>query len=91
MRKKTLIDKKITKHVARKCYFCPEDNYATLACHRIVPGEEGGKYTDANTVVVCANHHTKIHDGHIVIDRKYPSTAGKTVLHFWEDGVEKWE
>jgi hypothetical protein len=90
MRKRKLIDKKATKHVARKCYFCPVDNYASLHCHRIVPGEEGGKYTDANTVVVCANHHTQIHDGQIVIDRKYPSTAGRTVLHYWENGEEKW-
>lgn len=90
MRKKKLIDKQLTKHSARKCYFCPTDDYALLHCHRIVPGENGGKYTDNNTLVVCSNCHNRIHDGQIVIDRKYPTTAGRTVLHFWENGDEKW-
>lgn len=89
-RKKKLINKQAVKHFAHKCYFCECNDYACLQCHRIVPGEQGGEYTEHNTLVVCANHHNKIHDGQIVIDRKYSSTSGKTVLHYWEEGEEKW-
>ena len=77
------------KHRDKKCFFCPVNEYAALNCHRIIPGEDGGRYVDHNVVVCCANHHAMIHDGKIVIDRKYLSTAG-TVLHYWEDGEEKW-
>lgn len=90
MRKKLLIDKQATKKMAKKCYFCDVDDYACLACHRILPGEDGGIYTDFNTVVVCSNCHNKIHDGQIVIDRKYYSTAGRWVLHYWHEGKEIW-
>lgn len=89
-RKKKLINKQAVKHIARKCYFCDVDDYACLNVHRIVPGEQGGQYTDFNTLVVCANDHARIHSGDIVIDRKYASTSGKTVLHYFENGVEKW-
>jgi len=90
-RPKKLIDKKSKKRLEGKCYFCDIDDYALLDCHRIVPGEEGGEYTDYNTVVTCSNCHRRVHDGQIVIDRKYFSTSGKWILHYWEDGVEKWE
>lgn len=87
---KKLINKKSRKHSEGKCYFCDVEDYSVLDCHRIVPGEEGGEYIESNTVVCCACCHRRIHDGQIVIDRKYNSTSGKTVLHFWENGEEKW-
>lgn len=90
-RKRKLIDKQATKHFQGKCYFCPVDDYACLNVHRIVPGENGGTYTEHNTVVCCANCHNKIHDGQIKIDRKYASSSGKLVLHFWEGEVEYWK
>lgn len=89
MRKK-LINKVGKKKSEGKCCFCEEQDYAVLDCHRIMPGEEGGEYTDFNTVVTCSNCHRKVHDGQIVIDRKYFSTSGHWVLHFWQDGEEKW-
>lgn len=89
-RKRKLINKQAKKRADGKCYFCPEPRYAVLNCHRVVPGEDEGKYTEFNTITVCANCHNLIHTGHIVIDRKYFSTAGRYVLHFWEDGLEKW-
>ncbi len=88
---KKLIDKKAKKRMEKKCHFCPTDDYASLACHRIHPGEKGGKYYDKNVVVTCANCHTRIHDGQIIIDRWYFTSAGKWILHFWENGLEKWE
>jgi hypothetical protein len=90
-RKKTLIDKKTKKRIEGKCHFCGNDDYAVLDCHRIVPGEDDGKYTEVNTVVACANCHRKIHDGQIELDRKYFTSAGRYVLHYWENGEEKWE
>ena len=90
-RRRKLIDKVAKKKIEKKCYFCNEEDYAVLDCHRIVPGEEGGTYTDFNTVVACSNCHRKIHNGQIKIDRKYFSTSGRWILHYWIDGVEKWE
>lgn len=90
-RKKKLINKQAAKHYAKKCYFCEVDDYACLNVHRIVPGEQDGIYSDFNTVVVCANDHARIHSGEIQIDRKYLSTSGKWVLHYWINGEEKWE
>jgi hypothetical protein len=90
-RRKTLIDKQRKKRIQGKCQFCEETDYAVLDCHRIIPGEEGGKYIDHNTVVVCACCHRRVHDGQIVIDRKYPTTAACEVLHYWENGEEHWE
>lgn len=87
---KKLINKKAKKKTEGQCFFCEEDDYAVLDCHRIVEGADGGEYTDFNTVVVCANCHRRIHDEQIVIDRKYFSTSGQYVLHYWEDGEEFW-
>lgn len=86
-----LINKKAEKIIAGACYFCPESDYDLLDVHRIQEGCNGGKYTSGNTVVVCSNCHRKIHSGKIVIDRKYNTTAGRPVLHYWIDGIEKWE
>lgn len=90
-RRKTLINKQYKKKQEGKCYFCKESDYAVLDCHRIIEGQDGGKYTAHNTVVTCSNCHRRIHDGQIVIDRKYFSTSGKWILHFFENGEEKWE
>jgi hypothetical protein len=86
-----LINKSNKKHAERKCHFCGNDDYCTLDVHRIVPGSEGGKYTENNTVVACACCHRKIHDKKIKIDRKYPSTIGWVLHYFAEDGAEHWD
>jgi PP-loop superfamily ATP-utilizing enzyme len=90
-RRKTLINKEAAKRFAKKCYFCPCDVYDLLDVHRIVEGSEGGKYTDFNTITVCSLCHRKIHAGLIKIDRKYQSTSGRWVLHYWIEGEEKWQ
>jgi len=82
--------KQIKKLIDKKCYFCSEDNYNLLDVHRIIPGSEGGKYHEWNTVVTCCKCHRLIHqDKTIVIDRKYMSTKG-IILHYWRDGHEFW-
>ena len=90
MSQRKLINKIIAKKSAGKCYFCECNNYELLDLHRIVEGSNGGKYTDFNTIICCSLCHRKIHAGMIRIDRKYTSTAGKTVLHYWINGEEKW-
>lgn len=90
-RRKKLIDKFVFKKTAGKCYFCPINEYALLDVHRIVPGEQNGEYTHFNSLCVCSNCHRRIHDGQIVIDRKYQTSHGSTILHYWENGEEKWE
>jgi hypothetical protein len=91
MRRKKLANKIILKKVAKKCYFCDVNDYALLDVHRIVPGENGGKYTEINSLVVCSNCHRRIHDGQIKIDRKYFTSSGNYILHYWEGVEEKWQ
>ena len=92
IKKWKLIDKKAKKQLERKCYFCDVDDYACLNVHRILPGEEGGIYSEFNSICTCSNHHALIHSGQIKIDRKYYSSSGKWVLHYWDlDGVEHWD
>lgn len=92
MPKTPRINKEAAKRFAGKCYFCPCNIYELLDVHRIVEGAAGGKYTDFNTVVVCAACHRKIHAGLIRIDRKYYSTNARWVLHYFdEQGVEHYD
>lgn len=86
-----LIDKKVKKQREGKCYFCGEDDYDLLDCHRIVPGEEGGRYTEHNTVVVCCKCHRRIHAGQIEIKGKHFSTSGRYLIHYVEGEEEKWK
>lgn len=90
-RKRKLINKKIKKLVDKKCKFCKQSEYCVLDVHRIIPGSEGGEYTEHNTLTVCAVCHRKIHDGIIKIDRKYPSTIGWILHYFDEQGNEFWD
>lgn len=84
------INKIAKKHAEGKCQLCDESDYAVLDCHRIVPGEDGGKYSDFNTVVLCSNCHRKVHDGQIVMDRKYQTLEGRWVLRYLVGGEERW-
>jgi 5-methylcytosine-specific restriction endonuclease McrA len=93
------MDESTPKHPNRKqskklrdghCYFCKETNYAILDAHRIIPGSEGGKYTESNMITTCASCHRRIHAKEIIVDRKYNSTKG-VVLHYWKNGEEHWD
>lgn len=89
-RRKQLINKVAKKHLDKKCRFCSCDVYELLDVHRISYDFEVNKYTDFNTITVCALCHRKIHAGIIKIDRKYFSTSGQWVLHCWIENEEKW-
>jgi hypothetical protein len=65
-----------------------EEDVNLLDSHRIVPGEDGGKYTRYNTVTCCAKCHRKIHSGRIQIIGKHPC-GGRHVVIYMEDGEEK--
>ena len=88
MRRAKTINKQQFKHTAGKCRICNEPGYEILNVHRIVPGSEGGKYTEANSTSICANCHNKVHKGLIVVDRYYFSTGGY-LLRIIEEGVER--
>lgn len=90
-KKERLINKSHKKLADKRCRFCGNTEYCTLDVHRIVPGSEGGRYTEHNTVTSCSNCHRKIHEGKIKIDRKYPSTSGWVLHYFDEDGEEHWD
>lgn len=82
--------KQAKKRIDKKCFFCLVDDYSLLDLHRILPGEQGGSYHRNNTLTVCANHHREIHSGKIKIDKKYPCTNGKHILHCWIEEKEEW-
>lgn len=84
------MDKRIKKLIDKKCYICGEAEYALLDVHRIVPGENGGKYTYHNTVTICCACHRLVHANKIIIDRWHMSTKGR-MLHYFVDGKEYWK
>ena len=88
MRKKKLIDKKLTKLVAGECRICKNPAHEVLDVHRIGYKLEDNQYIRSNTVVICANCHRFVHEGKIIIDGWYESTAG-TLLRIEEFGVER--
>ncbi len=88
---KKLINKQHKKLYKNKCFFCEVNDYDLLDIHRIVPGSEGGIYSNFNSLVNCKNCHALIHAGKIKIDRKYYSTDGTWRVHYWMDGVEYWK
>ena len=83
------MDKKLKKLAARQCYICERDAYAVLDVHRII---WGGKYSEANTVVLCAICHRNVHADtpSIVIHGWRMSTRGR-VLYYVENGEEKFK
>lgn len=87
---KNIINKVVKKKIDKSCCFCGDDNYSLLDVHRIEPGSKGGKYTDHNSVTLCCRCHRLVHAGEIIIDRKYFSTLGRWLVHYWEHGEEKW-
>jgi hypothetical protein len=91
MRKKKLIDKKIKKRVDKKCCFCGEDNMVVLDVHRIEPGSEGGKYVEQNSLLCCVLCHRRIHAEQIKVLGKRLCTNGHFVVHFIENGEEKFK
>lgn len=91
MRIKRTINKIEKKRSEKVCHLCPNDDYSQLDVHRIVPGELGGKYTNHNTVILCVSCHRRVHAGQITIERWYSTSAGRKVLHYWENGEEKWQ
>jgi predicted restriction endonuclease len=71
-----------------ECLICGETNYDLLDAHRII---EGGDYKVYNIVILCANDHRRVHAGEIKIDRKYETTLGKIMVHYWVNGEEFWK
>jgi len=74
------ISKKLFKKRAKKCKICEEKDYDLLHCHRIIPGEKGGKYENNNCVCLCVKCHTLVHRNRIIIIGWKSSTKGQ-LLH----------
>jgi 5-methylcytosine-specific restriction endonuclease McrA len=83
------IDKKSFKKSAGKCRLCGETKYELLDTHRLTPGSDGGKYTDANSVVLCSNCHRSVHAGFVKLERYYLCTDGTCKLLIIRNGVEE--
>ena len=85
---KKLINKKIFKAMARKCAICENPDISIHHVHRIVHGENNGKYTKNNCVSLCPNCHSKVHTNQIKIIGVFYSTAGNLLHYFAENGEE---
>ena len=86
--------KQIKKMHDKECYFCGENRYELLDAHRIIEGNEGGKYNWSNMLTICALCHRKCHTGIIKILGKHKCMGGDKleVIHYIdEDGEEKWK
>lgn len=87
MRKKQLINKKLYKKVNNTCRICGIEQYEVLDVHRIIPGEQGGKYVKGNVVSICSNCHRNVHNGLIEIKGWIKSTGGD-LLHIIKERKE---
>ena len=87
MKKKRYSRQYIKKKTDGKCFICSEDNYKVLDAHRII---EGGTYHKSNVLTLCVKCHRLTHNGDIKFDRKYNSTSGHPVVHFWYKEQEYW-
>lgn len=81
----------IKKLCDKECYFCGEKEYTLLDAHRIKEGSQGGKYEWWNILVLCSNCHRRIHSELIKILGKYKCSNGTYVIHYIEDGKEKFK
>lgn len=85
-----LSKKQIKKLIDKECYFCGCNEYVLLDSHRILPGSEGGKYTDFNSVTLCCACHRKLHAGLIKIVGRYMCSLGRSVIiYIDENGQEQ--
>lgn len=89
-------NKKPSRQQCRKlfdgeCFFCGEKDYDLLDCHRIYEGADGGTYHWLNSLTACSNCHRKCHSGRIQVHGRYLCTNGRYVVHYHEDGEEKWK
>ena len=64
------------------CQLCDLDDERMLEVHRILPGCEGGKYTEENSVCLCRLCHRREHLGDTKIDRWCYTSNGNRVLKF---------
>ena len=87
--KRPFVSKKIRKLAAGKCQICGEDDYSLLDVHRIVPGEDGGKYTYNNASVLCCRCHRLEQAGKIKVFGWVNSTAGRLLHIIDADGNEQ--
>ena len=67
------------------CLFCNQDRYETLQCHRVIPGEKGGKYHRANVVVLCASCHSLVTAGLIRTVAIHRGSTSQFVLHYFDE------
>jgi 5-methylcytosine-specific restriction endonuclease McrA len=85
------ISKKHFKRKNRECKICGEDVFELLDTHRVIPGSNNGKYSDANCVCLCTSCHRKHHRGIITIKQWYNSTGGRLLHYIDEDGNEQFK
>lgn len=90
MKRKRYSRQQCKKHLDGECLICKENSYELLDSHRLVEGAKGGKYHPSNIVVLCSLCHRRVHNNEVRFDRKYTTTDGRLLLHWWLGEVELW-
>lgn len=81
--------KQIKKLWYKQCFFCGEEKSNLLDLHRIAFGKS---YHTSNTLVCCVLCHRRIHTGEIIVEeKKYQTTSGKCLIHYWINKEEFWK
>lgn len=78
------VSKKFQKRVAGRCRVCKEPIQEVLDVHRILEGQDGGKYSYDNTCVICTKCHRLQQAGTIQILGWVHSSAGR-LLHIVDE------
>lgn len=84
--KKTYQNKKKLKRIFSKCEIEGCEETDVLECHHIIPQNEQNSnknfsHSWMNLAIVCPNHHAKIERGDIIIEGRFKSTEGYTLIY----------
>ena len=88
MKKNRKINKKEFKQKHSQCAICEENRVECLEVHRIIFGKDEGKYTDHNSICLCASCHNYLHHDKIKIIGKFDSTKGSVLIYIDDNGKE---
>jgi uncharacterized protein YlaI len=78
------IQRKINKTGQHKCEVCNEPMF--LEQHHIRGRKISNPHIHSNLANICANCHTKIHYGIIVVEGRYLTSDGyKLIWHYYKD------
>ena len=68
------------KELYKTCEICGITNEEVLIRHHIQSRSKGGHNGENNIANICANCHSLVHNGLIIIEGRYNSTSGNILV-----------